>query len=400
MTPSASTDGGAPTLPADRRPPDARPGGASVPTDPPKPPRAAPGPPRLYRPYRVRGVTLRNRIVVSPMCQYSCVRRDGMATPWHLVHLGTRAVGGAGLVFTEASAVAPEGRISPEDLGIWSDAHGEALAPIAAFVRAQGAAAGVQLAHAGRKASTGRPWEGGKVIPDERGGWTPVAPSAVPFSDATRTPREMRESEIAGAVGAFAAAAGRARRAGFDVVELHAAHGYLFHEFLSPLSNRRTDRYGGSFENRARMLLETVDAVRAVWPGDRPLFVRISATDWVPGGWDVDQSVLLSRALGARGVDVIDVSSGGTSPAQQVPLEPGYQVPFAERIRRESGVPTMAVGLITSAEQGEEILARGRADLVAMARELLRNPYFPLHGAGALGSPDAAPWPPQYVRAR
>jgi len=380
-------------------------------TDPIQPARAAPlaaperagepeARPRLYRPLRIRGVTLRNRIVVSPMCQYSCEAHDGMATPWHFVHLGTRAVGGAGLVFAEATAVTPEGRISPEDLGIWSDAHGEVLAPIAAFVRSQGAAAGIQLAHAGRKASTARPWEGGKALADDRGGWTPIAPSALPFSDAHRVPREMTERDIADAVRAFAASAAQAGRAGFDVVELHAAHGYLFHEFLSPLSNRRTDRYGGSFENRSRFLLEAVDAVRAVWPGDRPLFVRLSATDWVPDGWDVDQSVALARTLAAHGVDVIDVSSGGTSPAQRVPLAPGYQVPFAERIRRESDIPTMTVGLITSAEQGEEILARGQADLVAMARELLRNPYFALHAAQALGDPDAAAWPPQYVRAR
>jgi len=381
-------------------PTDPRDAARSAPVAPPERAEAPPSRPRLYQPMVLCGVTLRNRIVVSPMCQYSCEAHDGMATPWHLVHLGTRAVGGAGLVFSEASAVAPEGRIAPEDLGIWSDAHGDALAPIAAFVRSQGAAVGIQLAHAGRKASTARPWEGGKAVPDDRGGWTPIAPSAVPFSDTYRVPHEMTERDIADAVRAFAAAAARARRAGFDVVELHAAHGYLFHEFLSPLSNRRTDRYGGGFENRARFLLEAVDAVRAAWPDDRPLFVRLSATDWVPDGWDAEQSVALARTLAAHGVDVVDVSSGGTSPAQQVPLGPGYQVPFAERIRREAGVPTMAVGLITSAEQGEEILARGQADLIAMARELLRNPYFPLHAAQALGSPDAAPWPPQYVRAK
>jgi len=363
-------------------------------------PAAVPTLPHLYRPFRVRGVTLRNRIVVSPMCQYSCEARDGMATSWHLVHLGTRAVGGAGLVFTEAVAVVPEGRISAEDVGIWSEAHADVLAPIVAFVRACGAAAGIQLAHAGRKAGTARPWEGGGPLRDDQGGWTPVAPSPIRFSDAYREPKEMTERDIAGVVRAFADAADRARRAGFDVIGLHAAHGYLFHQFLSPLSNRRTDRYGGSFENRTRALFEAVDAVRRVWPEDKPLFVRISSTDWVQGGWGPDDSVRLAGALAAHGVDVIDASSGGTSPAQQVPLRPGYQVPFAERIRREAGIATMAVGLITTAAQAEEILVGGRADLVAMGRELLRDPYFPLRAAGTLGSPDAAPWPPQYLRAR
>jgi len=363
-------------------------------------PAAVPTLPHLYRPFRVRGVTLRNRIVVSPMCQYSCDARDGMATTWHLVHLGTRAVGGAGLVFTEAAAVVPEGRISPEDLGIWSEAHVDALAPVVAFMRARGAASGIQLAHAGRKAGTARPWEGSGALRDDQGGWTPIAPSPIPFSNAYREPKEMTERDVAGVVQAFADAADRSRRAGFDVIELHAAHGYLFHQFLSPLSNRRTDRYGGSFENRTRALLEAVDAVRQVWPADRPLFVRISSTDWVRGGWELDDSVRLAGLLAGRGVDVIDASSGGTSPTQQVPLRPGYQVPFAERIRREAGIATMAVGLITTAAQAEEILVGGRADLVAMGRELLRDPYFPLRAAGALGSPDAAPWPPQYIRAR
>lgn len=256
--------------------------------------------PALLRPYRVRGLVLRNRIVVSPMCQYSCEARDGLAGPWHLVHLGRRAVGGAALVFTEAAAVAPEGRISPQDLGIWSDAQAEALAPIAAFVRAQGAAAGIQLAHAGRKASTARPWEGIRGLRDDEGGWTPVAPSPVAFSETYRQPREMTADDVAAAVRAFAQSAARARRAGFDVVELHAAHGYLLHQFLSPLSNRRTDGYGGSFERRIRFLLETVEAVRETWPADRPLFVRLSATDWVAGGWSVDDSVRLARELARR----------------------------------------------------------------------------------------------------
>jgi len=356
--------------------------------------------PHLFRPLRLRGVTLRNRLVVSPMCQYSCEARDGLATSWHLVHLGTRAVGGAGLVFAEATAVTPEGRISPQDLGIWSDAHAEVLAPIAAFVKAQGAAAGIQLAHAGRKASTSRPWEGSRGLSDAEGGWVPVGPSPIPFSETYRTPREMTGQDIAAVVRAFAEAADRARRAGFDVLEIHAAHGYLLHEFLSPLANRRTDGYGGSFEHRGRLLMEVVDAVRASWPEGNPLCVRLSATDWVPGGWDADDSIRLSAELARHGVDVVDCSSGGTSPAQQVPLGPGYQVPFAERIRREASVLTMAVGLITTAEQAERIVAKGQADLVAMAREFLRHPYAALHAAATLGSPDAAAWPAQYLRAR
>jgi len=356
--------------------------------------------PHLFRPLRIRGVTLRNRLAVSPMCQYSCEAGDGLATEWHHHHLATRAVGGAGLVFTEAAAVTPEGRIAPQDLGVWSDAHGAALKPIAAFVRAQGAAAGIQLAHAGRKASTVRPWEGPRALADDEGGWVPLAPSAVPFSDASRAPKAMSAAEIAATVRAFAGAAERAHRAEFDVIEVHAAHGYLIHEFLSPLANHRTDHYGGSFENRARLLLEIVDAIRAVWPERKPLFVRLSATDWVPGGWDLHESVRVSAELARHGVDLIDCSSGGLSPLQQISFEPGYQVPFAERIRREASVMTMAVGLITTAEQAEQIVADGQADLVAMGRELLRNPYFPLHAAKTLGSPEAVPWPAQYLRAR
>ena len=356
--------------------------------------------PHLFRPLAIRGVTLRNRLVVSPMCQYSCEAGDGKATEWHVVHLGSRAVGGAGCVFTEAAAVTPEGRISPQDLGFWSDAHAQALAPAVTFIKISGAAAGIQLAHAGRKASTRRPWEGITAIPDADGGWTPVAPSPIPFSETYREPREMTSTDIAAVVRAFTEAAARARRAGFDVIEIHAAHGYLLHEFLSPLSNRRTDRYGGAFENRVRLLLETVDGVRSAWPQDKPLSVRLSCTDWVRGGWDIDDTVRVSVELARRGVDVIDTSSGGMSPAQQIPLGPGYHVPFAERIRREAGIATMAVGLITTAEQAEAILAEGRADLVAMARELLRDPYFPMRAAKALGHPDAVPWPPQYVRAK
>ncbi|HKX16707.1 MAG TPA: NADH:flavin oxidoreductase/NADH oxidase [bacterium] len=356
--------------------------------------------PHLFRPFAIRGITLRNRLVVSPMCQYSCEARDGKATDWHLVHLATRAVGGAGLVFTEAAAVSPEGRISPQDLGFWSDAHARALEKAVALIKANGAAPGIQLAHAGRKASTRRPWEGIIGIADADGGWTPIAPSPIAFNETYREPREMDAADIETAVRAFAEAAARAHRTGFDVLEIHSAHGYLLHEFLSPLSNRRTDRYGGAFENRVRVLFETVEAVRSAWPEEKPLSVRLSCTDWVPGGWDLDDTVRVSAELARRGVDVIDTSSGGLSTAQEIPLAPGYHVPFAERIRRETGVATMAVGLITTAEQAEAILAEGRADLIAMARELLRDPYFPLRAAKALGHADAASWPVQYVRAK
>lgn len=356
--------------------------------------------PRLFQPYRLRGVTLRNRLVVSPMCEYSCEDRDGLATDWHLVHLGSRAVGGAGLVFTEAAAVRPEGRISPEDLGFWSDAHGEALAPAISFVRRHGAAMGIQLAHAGRKASTTRPWEGHRGLSDAEGGWTPVGPSSLPFNATYRTTRAMTVADIQDVVIAFGAAAARANRYGVDVLEIHAAHGYLLHEFMSPLSNERTDGYGGSFEHRIRLALEVAEAVRANWPAEKPLFLRLSATDWTPGGWDVADSVRLARAVAERGVDVIDCSSGGLDQHQRITTGPGYQVPFAERIRHEAGVATAALGLITTAEQAEQILAAGQADLIVMARELLRDPYFPLHAAKALGAPDAVRWPVQYERAK
>jgi 2,4-dienoyl-CoA reductase-like NADH-dependent reductase (Old Yellow Enzyme family) len=355
--------------------------------------------PLLLQPTTLRSVALRNRLVVSPMCQYSCEQRDGLATDWHMVHLGSRAVGGAGLVFTEAAAVTPEGRISPQDLGYWSDAHAEALAGIVSFVRGQGAAMGIQLAHAGRKASTRRPWEGGNGIPDEEGGWTPIAPSPLPFSDTYRVPREMTAADLVAVREGFVEATRRAERIGFDVVELHAAHGYLLHEFLSPLANVRTDEYGGSFENRARFVLEVVEAVRAAWPESKPVVVRISATDWAEGGWDIDDSVRLSGLLRERGVDAIDCSSGGLVPHQKIPLSPGYQVPFAERIRREAHIATGAVGLINEPQQAEEILERGQADLIFMARQFLRDPYFPLHAATALGAPDAVTWPAQYQRA-
>lgn len=356
--------------------------------------------PQLFRPFRVRGVTLRNRLVVSPMCQYSCEARDGLATDWHLVHLGSRAVGGAGVVFTEAAAVSPGGRISPEDLGFWSDAHAAALAPTVRFVREHGAAMGIQLAHAGRKASTTRPWEGHRGLSDAEGGWTPIAPSALPFNATYRAPRAMSEADIQAVITAFGTAAARADQYQFDVIEIHAAHGYLLHEFMSPLSNQRSDRYGGSFDNRIRLTLEVVEAVRANWPAEKPLFLRLSATDWVPGGWDVADSVRLARAVAERGVDVVDCSSGGLDQRQRISSGPGYQVPFANRIRQEAGVATAAVGLITTAEQAEQILAAGQADLIVMARELLRDPYFPLHAAKALGAPDAVAWPVQYERAK
>lgn len=352
---------------------------------------------RLFTPYPMRGVTLRNRIVVSPMCQYSCT--DGLATDWHLVHLGSRAVGGAGLVIVEATAVEARGRISPQDLGIWSDAHAEPLARIAAFIHAQGAVPGIQLAHAGRKASTHRPWSGNGAIPVLEGGWEDViAPSAIPFSDTYPQPRSMTADEIEAARDAFVAATRRALAAGFAYAEIHAAHGYLLHSFLSPLANDRTDAYGGSLINRMRFVLEIVEAVRAVWPAGYPLAVRISATDWVEGGWTVEKSVILARALRERGVDMIVASSGGTSPEQRIPAGSGYQVPFAERIRREAEIPTMAVGLITEPDQAEAILAEGRADLIALARQFLRDPYWPLHAATTLGVD--LRWPDQYARAK
>jgi 2,4-dienoyl-CoA reductase-like NADH-dependent reductase (Old Yellow Enzyme family) len=350
---------------------------------------------RLFEPLRVRGVTLRNRIAVSPMCQYSAV--DGFANDWHLVHLGSRAVGGAGLVVMEATAVEARGRITHFDTGIWDDAHVDFLSRIAQVVQANGAVAGIQLAHAGRKASTARPWNGGKLLAVPEGGWETVAPSAIPFYDGDPPPHELSVAEIRGIVEAFAAAARRALTAGFQLVEIHSAHGYLSHEFLSPLSNRRQDQYGGPLENRMRFALEVTQAVRAVWPQNLPLFVRISATDWVPGGWDIADSVELARRLKPLGVDLIDCSSGGGSPAQQIQLGPGYQVPFAERIRREAGIATGAVGMITTAQQAEQILGDEKADLVLLARQFLRDPYFPIHAAKELGA--ELPAPVQYGRA-
>ena len=351
----------------------------------------------LFDPLQLRDLKLKNRVVVSPMCQYSS--EDGFANDWHFVHLGTRAVGGAGLVFTEATAVTPEGRISPQDLGIWKDAHVEKLAQITKFIEAQNAVPGMQLAHAGRKASTAQPWVGNQQLTEAQGGFRPiVAPSAVAFRDADEKPEALDEGGIARIVQAFGDAAERALRAGFRVIELHSAHGYLLHEFLSPLANRRTDRYGGSFDNRTRAVLETVRSIRRRWPERLPLFVRISATDWADGGWDIEQSVELAKRLVQEGVDLIDCSSGGMVPSAKVPVGPGYQTPFAERIRREAGVKTGAVGLIRSAEQAEHILRTGQADAVILARQLLRDPYWPLAAARALGV--AVPWPVQYERAR
>jgi 2,4-dienoyl-CoA reductase-like NADH-dependent reductase (Old Yellow Enzyme family) len=329
------------------------------------------------------------------MCQYSSV--DGFASDWHLVHLGSRAAGGAGLVMMEATAVTATGRISPHDQGIWKDEHIPMLSRIAAFLREQGAIAGIQLAHAGRKASTRRPWEGGGQIAESDGGWQTVAPSAVPFQPQGTPPAELSKAEIVRLVDAFAAAARRALTAGFQLVEIHGAHGYLAHEFLSPLSNRRTDEYGGSLANRMRFTLEVTEAVRAAWPQNLPVFLRISASDWVDGGWDIADSVELARSVRDLGVDLVDCSSGGSSLEQKIPLAPGYQVPFAERIRREAAIPTGAVGLITTASQAEEIVASGKADMVLLAREFLRDPYFPLHAARELG---VEPKPPvQYGRA-
>ena len=330
------------------------------------------------------------------MCQYSSV--DGFASDWHLVHLGSRAVGGASMVISEATAVSPEGRISPDDLGIWQDGHIEKLAQITAFIKGQGCVPGIQLAHAGRKASTATPWKGRGGVTEDDGGWIPVAPSALAFADNYPMPIELDSDGICKVVADFTIAAQRALRAGFEVAEIHAAHGYLLHQFLSPLSNSRTDGYGGSFENRARLLLEVIEGVRTVWPGDLPLLVRISATDWADGGWDGDDAVRLAGMLKAAGVDLIDVSTGGLVNHQKIPMGPAYQLPFASRIKQETGMLTSTVGLITDAAQAEKILANGDADVVMMARELLRNPYFPLRAALELGGD--MPWPVQYERAK
>ena len=352
--------------------------------------------PKLFAPLALRGITLKNRIVVSPMCQYSAM--DGFANDWHLVHLGSRAVGGAGLIIQEATAVSPEGRISPEDLGIWHDEHLPMLRRINEFIIAQGSVPGVQLAHAGRKASTYRPWSGAGAVPASEGGWPVVGPSAVPFADNYPQPEALDAAGIQKVVADFRAAAGRALAAGFQVIELHAAHGYLLHEFLSPLSNHRTDAYGGSFENRIRLLLEVVAATRQVWPDELPLLVRLSVTDWTEGGWNADESTQLAAMLKVRGVDLLDCSTGGNVPQAPIPVGPGYQVQFAERIRLETDILTGAVGLITTPAEAEAILANGQADVVLLAREFLREPYFPLVAAQELGAD--VQWPAQYERGK
>jgi 2,4-dienoyl-CoA reductase-like NADH-dependent reductase (Old Yellow Enzyme family) len=350
----------------------------------------------LFAPLTLRGTTFANRVFVSPMCEYSAV--DGVPQDWHLVHLGSFARGGAGLVFCEATAVTPHGRISPQDTGIWNDEQVAAWRRVTDFVRSQDSVPGIQLAHAGRKASTAPPWTGGGYVAPSDGGWDDVvAPSPVAFA-ALPEPAGLTVDQIAAVVDAFAAAARRSLDAGFEVAEIHAAHGYLLHEFLSPLSNRRADGYGGNFANRTRMVLEVVDAVRDVWPEGQPLFVRLSATDWVDGGWAPDDTVALARLLREHGVDLVDCSSGGTSPEASIPFAPGYQVPFAARVRREAGIPTGAVGLITEPEQAEKIIADGEADAVLLARALLRDPHWALRAAHQLGA--EARWPPQYLRAR
>jgi 2,4-dienoyl-CoA reductase-like NADH-dependent reductase (Old Yellow Enzyme family) len=351
----------------------------------------------LFSPLTIRAVTFRNRIVVSPMCQYSC--EDGFATDWHLVHLGSRAVGGAALVFTEATAVSADGRISPADLGIWKDEHIEPLARIARFIRSQGAIPGIQLAHAGRKASTDKPWLGGKPLTPAQGGWTPIfAPSAIPFADGYQTPVALSPAQIAGIVNAFSAAAQRALAVGFEVIEIHGAHGYLGSEFLSPIANRRADDYGGSFENRTRFLREVITAVRSEWPARVPLFLRISATDWAADGWTGDDSVALAKMVAPLGVDIVDCSGGGNLAGAKIPVGPGYQVPFAAQVRRHAGIATAAVGMITSPVQADQIIRNGEADFVVMAREFLRDPYWPLHAGRELHQGIA--WPKQYERAK
>lgn len=352
---------------------------------------------RLFTPLTLKGETLRNRLAVSPMCTYSA--RDGYTNDWHLVHLGSRAVGGAGMVIVEATAVVPEGRITPDDLGLWDDAHIEGLSRIAAFMRAEGAVPAIQLAHAGRKGSTASEWKGGgKFLTPAEGGWQTAAPSALPFAPGWGTPTALSEAAVGEVAGAFVAAARRAVEAGFGAVEIHAAHGYLLHEFLSPLTNRRTDGYGGSFEGRVRLTMEVVEGVRKVLPEGMPLLVRISATDWAEEGWDIDQSVRLAARLKQHGTDLLDVSSGGLLPNVQIPADYGYQVPFARRIKEETDLAVGTVGLITNAVQAETLLVNGDADLILAGREFLRDPYFPLHAAAQLGEP--VQWPVQYRRAQ
>lgn len=352
--------------------------------------------PHLFSPLTIRDITFRNHIGVSPMCQYSA--QDGVATDWHLVHLGSRAVGGAGLVLTEAAAVEPRGRISPADIGIWDDGHIAGLRRVVSFIKAHGAAAGVQLAHAGRKASTAPPWQGGHGLAPEEGGWPVVGPGAIAFDARSPVPEPLDADGIRSVVAAFGAAARRAREAGFDVVEIHAAHGYLLHEFLSPITNTRTDEYGGSYDNRMRLLKQVCTAVRKEWPKTHPVFVRVSATDWIEGGWRGEDTVALAHHLSPYGVDLIDCSSGGIAPGVTIPAGPGYQVPFSAQIKDTVPMLTAAVGLITSPAQADQIIRTDQADIVLLAREMLRDPYWPLHAARALGHD--IPWPDQYLRAK
>jgi 2,4-dienoyl-CoA reductase-like NADH-dependent reductase (Old Yellow Enzyme family) len=352
--------------------------------------------PRLFESFKIKSITFKNRIGVSPMCMYSS--KDGFANNWHLVHLGTRASGGAGLVISEATAVSPEARITPDDLGIWKDEHVEKLKEITEFLESQGSVPGIQLAHAGRKASTSSPWQGGKFLSENEGGWQPVAPSEIPFYDDNPKPVALNPEGVEKVISDFKEASKRAFLAGFKVLEIHAAHGYLLHEFLSPLSNHRNDNYGGSFENRIRLLLEVTRAVKEDWPDNLPLFVRISATDWAAGGWNEEESVELAKRLKAEGVDVIDCSSGGLVPGVSIPVVKKYQVPFSEKIKKESGIMSAAVGLITTPQEAEEVLQQEQADIILLGRELLRNPYFPLEAAAALKTETS--WPNQYLRAK
>ena len=350
---------------------------------------------KLFSPLTIKNITLNNRIVMSPMCQYSA--KDGFANDWHLVHLGSRAAGGSGLIIAEATAVSPEGRITPGDLGLWSDDHIKPLSRIVDFIHLQGSIAGIQLAHAGRKASCAVPWKGGRQLVEQNGGWQTVAPGDLPFLPGERAPEPLSREGIQRVISGFAAAAGRALDAGFRVIEIHGAHGYLLHEFLSPLSNNRADEYGGSFENRIRLLTQVTEAVRKQWPAGNPLFVRISSTDWAEGGWSLEESIKLAVILKDMGVDLIDCSSGGNIHDAKIPVAPLYQVPFSEAIRK-TGILTGAVGFITKAPQAESILQEEKADLVLLAKELLRNPYFALNAASELG--EDVEWPVQYLRAK
>lgn len=351
---------------------------------------------KLFEPLHIKSVTLPNRIVVSPMCQYSAV--DGFANDWHLVHLGSRAVGGAGLIIAEATAVTAEGRITPHDIGLYKDEHVDFLKKITDFIKQHNSVPGIQLAHAGRKASHHRPWEGGKALTPSEGLWTPVAPSAIAYKEGEPVPHALSAAEIQQLVLDFKQATKRALAAGFEVLEIHAAHGYLIHEFLSPLSNERKDDYGGDFTNRIRLLIEITEAIQEVWPENLPLFVRISATDWFDGGWTLEESVELAKILKTKGVDLIDCSSGGNASGQRIALKPMYQVPFAETIKKQAAIKTGAVGLITTPQEAENIIAAEQADLIFLGREFLRDPYFPLHAAKALGAD--IHWPPQYERAK